>query len=256
MLHPRRTLPAVGHATVSVRHLRAADRDESTASRVETVHPTRHLTALLGCSSPLMSLGVVEASRRGGITCYETVDDGDRLVELVARQAPDLVLVVAPFGPNLPALVRKLTTASRSTRSVVLAGVPHTDPDIFALLREGASGWLPLDALSERLAHALHAVSRGELAFPRARLAGVLAEVRGPSVRAIPDADGRLRSLSPREHDVLSAMAEGATTGEIATRIGVGAATVRGYLASAVRRLGVSDRQAALALFRANITSN
>ncbi|MFF8033750.1 response regulator transcription factor [Streptomyces sp. NPDC016626] len=58
--------------------------------------------------------------------------------------------------------------------------------------------------------------------------------------------------LAPREVDVLACVAAGATNGEAAGRLGVTAETVKAYLRSAMRKLGVRTRgQAVVAARRA-----
>ncbi|WP_399943958.1 LuxR C-terminal-related transcriptional regulator [Streptomyces sp. BBFR25] len=56
--------------------------------------------------------------------------------------------------------------------------------------------------------------------------------------------------LAPREVDVLACVAAGATNGEAAERLGVGAETVKSYLRSAMRKLGARTRTEAVASAR------
>ncbi|MET7320807.1 helix-turn-helix transcriptional regulator [Streptomyces sp. NPDC005549] len=55
---------------------------------------------------------------------------------------------------------------------------------------------------------------------------------------------------APREVDVLACVAAGATNGEAAERLGVGAETVKSYLRSAMRKLGARTRTEAVASAR------
>ncbi|AVV47798.1 LuxR C-terminal-related transcriptional regulator [Streptomyces sp. ID05-04B] len=60
--------------------------------------------------------------------------------------------------------------------------------------------------------------------------------------------------LAPRELDVLACVAAGATNGAIAERLGLRAETVKGYLRSAMRRLGAHTRgEAVVAARRAGL---
>ncbi len=52
-------------------------------------------------------------------------------------------------------------------------------------------------------------------------------------------------ALAPREVDVLVLVAGGATNAEVAARLGLGEETVKAYLRSAMRKLGVRNRTAA-----------
>ncbi len=229
---------------------RPAARSHSASSAVPPPTPLRGLTAVVGCTSPLTAVGVDDATSRGGIRCYAVVPDARTLVAQVGRQRPDLCLVVAPYVADLPDLLSELLSVSRSTRTVVLATDDVAPAEVLAALQAGAQGWLPLSTDGTRLVDALRAVARGEAAVPRTLMSTVLAELRAAGTRRVTRPDGSVCELPPREHDVLLGLAEGMSTSEVAASLHIGVATARGYVASAVRRLGVPDRATALSLVR------
>lgn len=57
-------------------------------------------------------------------------------------------------------------------------------------------------------------------------------------------------SLTPRQHEVLALLAEGASTTEIASTLGLAEETVRNHVRQLLRRLGVHSRLAAVAYAR------
>lgn len=67
--------------------------------------------------------------------------------------------------------------------------------------------------------------------------------VVGPS-----DGEDRLRYLTPRELQVLSAIADGASTSEIGTRLQLSKNTVRSYIKTILSKLGVHSRLEAVTL--------
>lgn len=205
------------------------------------------LRALVWCGWPLTALGVRDAVAGAGITCAAVTDLRELLARL-ADQEPDLCLLVVPCVEPVPEVVARVHAVGGPTRIVVLAADEAPAAQVLATLKAGADGWLPLDAGGDRLGAALRAVALGEAAVPRTLLSRVLAELRVGRGRSVAGSDGRLQQLSGREADVLSFLADGLSTAQVAVRLGVGPATVRGYVASAVRRLGVADRQAAVAL--------
>jgi LuxR family transcriptional regulator, regulator of acetate metabolism len=73
------------------------------------------------------------------------------------------------------------------------------------------------------------------------RACGLLATGNGPAPGP---------RLAPREVDVLACVAEGATNGAAAERLGVGPETVKSYLRSAMRKLGARTRGEAVAAAR------
>lgn len=174
------------------------------------VWPERPLTAVMGCSWPLMAVAVVDDVVRGGIRCSSPRTAPGELVSLVGRQRPDLCLVVTPFGDSLVSVIGQVAQASRSTRLVVLAAEDSPPGDVLAALRAGAQGWLPLGSEGGRLVPTLRAVARGEAAVPRSLMGTVLDELRGTPGRAVRLVDGRACQLSPRELDVLLGLGEGA----------------------------------------------
>lgn len=209
---------------------------------------TRPLTALIGCTWPIVAMSIREAAGRGGIHCSDVIADPRQLVAQVTRARPDLCLVVGPYAPHLTEVISQLAAGSRSTRSVVLAADDVDPAEVLAALSAGADGWLPLDTDSDRLVDALRAVARGETAVPRVLMSTVLAELRGVRARAVTLADGSIRNLAPRELDVLVWLGKGLSTADVSTRLAIGEATVRGYVASAVRKLGAPDRDTAIAM--------
>ncbi|MFI1538646.1 response regulator transcription factor [Streptomyces anandii] len=66
--------------------------------------------------------------------------------------------------------------------------------------------------------------------------------VRGAAGGAGSDGSARAGGLSPRELDVLACVAAGATNAAVAARLGVRPETVKGYLRSAMRKLGARTR--------------
>ncbi|MFE6423574.1 helix-turn-helix transcriptional regulator [Streptomyces rochei] len=74
------------------------------------------------------------------------------------------------------------------------------------------------------------------------RACGLLAPGVGPGPHEV--------RLTPREVDVLACVAAGATNAAAAERLGVGPETVKGYLRSAMRKLGARTRGAAVVAAR------
>ncbi len=74
------------------------------------------------------------------------------------------------------------------------------------------------------------------------RACGLLAPGTGPGAPEV--------RLTPREVDVLACVAAGATNAVAAERLGVGPETVKGYLRSAMRKLGARTRGEAVAAAR------
>jgi two-component system response regulator DesR len=92
----------------------------------------------------------------------------------------------------------------------------------------GVSGFMIKDGPVEALAQAIRDVLAGKQVIDPAVAAAALREESDP--------------LSPREHDVLSAAADGSSVPEIASRLFLSEGTVRNYLSSAIQKLGARNR--------------
>jgi DNA-binding CsgD family transcriptional regulator len=111
--------------------------------------------------------------------------------------------------------------------------VGSTDPDAEGLLAENA-GAAQIDA-------ALHAVAQGLIVRSAA--------VRASGFRAAVEAEARML-LTPREAQVLDAIADGLTNKAIARRLGISLHTVKFHLESVFRKLEVRTRTEAVAKAR------
>ncbi|WP_460370963.1 response regulator transcription factor, partial [Actinocorallia lasiicapitis] len=109
--------------------------------------------------------------------------------------------------------------------------------DLRRAVAAGASGFVMKDSSPTELADAIRRGARGERVID-ADLA--FAEL----------VDGPPAPLTPRELDVLSVAAEGATVSEIADRLYLSRGTVRNYLGRVVTKVGARTRIEAITIAR------
>lgn len=132
------------------------------------------------------------------------------------------------------------------TESVVL--MADVDERLLAdAIIRGAAGAVAVDELRS-LPASLRAVLAGEPALSRRLVARLLIEYRARD--AMGRRDGPLAVLSRREREVLELLRRGRTTQEVATELFLEPVTVRSHVASAVRHLGVANREEALRLLQ------
>jgi len=110
-----------------------------------------------------------------------------------------------------------------------------------AAIGAGARGFLAKDASRDEVLAALAQVSAGGIVFPPALMRRAVTEDRaGPVFAAI-------KRLTPREREVLAALAEGGSNKEIAIALGITPGTVKTHVERLIGKLGVRDRtQAAI----------
>ena len=86
----------------------------------------------------------------------------------------------------------------------------------------------------------------GEATFGPSVIARLVENYVGRPQRAVPDA--RLAGLTPRERDVLHAMAKGLSNAEIGLELYLAETTVKTHVARILAKLGVRDRVQAVVL--------
>jgi DNA-binding NarL/FixJ family response regulator len=182
--------------------------------------------------------------------CAEAAD-APAAVQAALREKPDVCVLDLRMPGGGLATVWEITARLPEAKVVVLT-VSDDDDDLFAALRAGVDGYLLKTMNLNRLPDALAGVWSGEAAMQRTLMARVLQRFRHLDPRwRHPVGTGPARQrLTSREWEVLDLLAEGLSTAEIAERLVLSSSAVRVHIASAVRKLGVPGRDAAVELFR------
>jgi DNA-binding NarL/FixJ family response regulator len=107
-------------------------------------------------------------------------------------------------------------------------------------LRAGARGYLVKGAPQAEIVETIRAVHAGRVVIGAAT-AHQFATMLDSAVERDP-----FPELTPRERSVLEALAGGASTAQIASRLGLADKTVRNHLASIFTKLRVTDRTQAV----------
>lgn len=170
-----------------------------------------------------------------------TVGDGGALLDVVARTEPDVAVVDVrmPVLDGIAATAR-IATDHPGTRVLILTTF-DLDEYVYDALRSGASGFLLKDVTAERLIEGVRLVADGSMLLgPQVtrRLVDDFADRAAASRREVPG----LGSLTPRENDVLLAVARGLSNAEIADALVIGEQTVKSYVSEVLRKLGCRDR--------------
>jgi DNA-binding NarL/FixJ family response regulator len=171
--------------------------------------------------------------------------DGDEALEVVERLQPDVVLMdVRMPGMDGVETTRRLVERGGRSRVIILTTF-DLDEYAYAALRAGASGFLLKDAQPADLVSAIRAVASGDSVVApsttRRLLASVVHQLPDPG-RAGPPADPRLDDVTPREREVLIAVARGLSNAEIADELVLSEATVKTHVGRVLAKLELRDR--------------
>ena len=184
--------------------------------------------------------------------------DGAAALQQVRALTPDVVLMdVRMPGMNGIDATARIAAEHPECRVLVLTTF-DLDEYAFEALRAGASGFLLKDARPDELVSAIRAVAAGDaVVSPRVtrRLLEMYA-TRLPRAGGPDPAPGdpRLADLTPREVDVLRAVARGMSNGEIAEELVVAEATVKTHVGRILAKLGARDRvQAVIIAYEAGL---
>jgi DNA-binding NarL/FixJ family response regulator len=162
--------------------------------------------------------------------------DGEEAVRLAMAMRPDVVLMDLrmPILDGVTATERLL--AALPGTAVLVLTTYDTDADILRAVESGATGYLLKDTPREELFRAVRAAARGQSVLDPVVARRLMGQLRTPA----PDA------LTPREIEVLTLVARGASNREVGERLFLSEATVKTHLVHAFAKLGVGDRTAAV----------
>ena len=167
--------------------------------------------------------------------------DGEQAIEAVRDQVPAVVLLdlLMPKMDGLTAL-RAIKQISPSTQVVILTS-HQGDDQLFDAIKAGAVSYVLKTAGVAAVVESVRAAARGESVLDPSVAAKVLQEMRRRRDHDPVD------QLSPREVDVLTALARGRSNKEIAKELSIGEETVKTHVSNILSKLHLADRtQAAI----------
>jgi DNA-binding NarL/FixJ family response regulator len=163
--------------------------------------------------------------------------DGREALRLIAAHRPDVALmdIMMPELNGLDAAAR-IARAFPRTR-VVIVSMNADEDSVLKALRAGAAGYLVKSADPAELELAIRATARGEMF-----LSSVVSEhLVAACVNRVDGERTSLERLTQRQREVLQLVAEGHTTKEIATKLGISVKTAETYRGELMRALGIHD---------------
>ena len=219
--------------------------------------PQRPVRVLIVDDQALVRLGFqMLLAAQDGVEVVGEAADGAQAVSMARSLAPDVVLMDVRMPVMDGVEATRAVVASTASRVLVLTTF-DLDEHAFAALRAGASGFLLKDAQPDQLVAALRSVADGDAVLTPRVTRLLIASAGDHLPGGAPSAqDARLATLTERERDVLLEVARGRSNSEIAARLFLSEATVKGHVGRLFAKLAVRDRvQAVVWAYRAGLVS-
>jgi len=182
-----------------------------------------------------------------GLRVIGEAASGREAVERTRELQPDIVLMdVRMSDMDGVAATRRILEENTQTRVIILTNYDD-DEYLFEAIRAGAAGYLLKDVSPQDLAQAIATVHQGH-SLVQPSVLGKLLEQFAALSREQPVAGRREahEDLTPREMEVLQALAQGLNNREIADRLFISEKTVKTHITSIFSKLDVKDRSQAI----------
>jgi DNA-binding NarL/FixJ family response regulator len=179
--------------------------------------------------------------------------DGHEAIALARQHGPDVVIMDIRM-PSLDGVAAtRLITADKSTLEsdrlarVLVLTTYRDDQAVYGALQGGASGYLLKSAAPQDLVNAIRHVANGD-GWIDQNIASMIINALARVPRSGDNPSRLVHSLTPREREVLTLMAQGMTNSEIKESLVLSEATVKTHVAHIIAKTGSRDRTQAVVL--------
>jgi DNA-binding NarL/FixJ family response regulator len=205
------------------------------------------MKVLLADDHPLFLDGLRNLLSAHGITVAGIAHDGLEALEQARALNPDVVLmdIHMPRLNGLAAL--RMIKAERPETRIVMLTMSAEDDELFEAIASGASGYLLKTQDTEEVFTLLKDVARGEVALSPGLASRVLNEFRRRAT--LPPGVEEKRpaaSLSLRETQVLTLVAQGLIYKEVGAKLNLSERTIKYHMGEIVGRLHLDSRAQAI----------
>ena len=168
--------------------------------------------------------------------------NGQDGIDLCNQYQPDIALmdVVMPIMDGIEA-TKVLHERFPGIKILVMSSF-HDHESVYAMLRNGAVGYLTKDTLAQDLAETIRATFQGKMVFS-SNVGAQLVSSPQPAVNF---------HLTDRELEVLVLLAEGLTNQQSAQKLSISQSTLKFHMNNIFQKLGVQTRSEALVLAAKN----
>ncbi len=187
------------------------------------------IRVILADDHRLLREGVRRALEDAGMLVVAEAGNGQEALRLAERCHPQVVLMDISM-PILDGIGATCALLKRQPGLAIIMLTMFTDPaTLTRVAQAGAVGWLGKDCTTEQIIETVELAAAG-------RLQG----------KPVATPTGPARGLTAREVEVLTLVAQGASSAQLAARLYISPRTVKNHLASIYDKLDARDRTQAL----------
>lgn len=174
------------------------------------------------------------------VTVVGEAQTGEQALALLSERAADVVLCDLRLGEGIDGVetTRRIRALAAGPAVIILTTFDR-DADIVRSIEAGAAGYLLKDTPTERIVTAMRDAAQGMLVQDPELSQRVTEVLRAPRV-----------TLTAREHDVLTQLAEGSSNRDIARALFISEATVKTHIVHILEKLDADSRGRAVSIAR------
>lgn len=209
------------------------------------------IRVMIADDHPVVRDGLRAMLREDGIDVVGEVSTGRQAVDRLAALRPDVILMDIRM-PDMDGLAAtRLIKEEAPSVSVIVVTSFESKDYLRDAIAAGAAGYLLKGMSRSLLLESIRIVRDGGSMFDPNMLSDLLRQVAERLSEVPAEA---LDTLSDRERETLTLVAEGLTNRAIADRLGYSVGTIKNVVQQVIEKLGVSDRtQAAVLGVRAGL---
>jgi two-component system, NarL family, nitrate/nitrite response regulator NarL len=177
-----------------------------------------------------------------GIKVVAMASTRPEALEMVVREPSDLIILDLELGGySALSFLPQLREAAKSARILVLTALrdSHTHQKAAEM---GAMGVVLKEDAADLLLKAIEKVYKGEAWLDRLTLGNLLWQLSSHEKESVDPQKKKISTLTERELQVITLIAEGLKNRQIAERLFISPTTVTHHLSSIYSKLGVTDR--------------
>src|SRR5882724_3973562 len=211
-----------------------SNSDRTEGMRTGSAKTMARIHIVVADDHPIVREGVVASLKRERyLKVIGEANDGAEILELIKQKRPDIALVdlQMPRMNGLEVLLA-MNELNLQTKVIVMTAFENEE-DIQRSMKAGARAYLLKDCRQQILVDTVRRVYRGEVYLPPQIAQKLVDRMQKPQ-------------LSPRELEVLRAVAVGKSNKEIGAQLFISEGTVKTHIESLLDKLGATTRTSAV----------